>query len=135
MKYVNDIQEAAVISYLSKEFNISLEKATFLVEACGSRLQLVLKCAANKDPYRQLDDIYEESLGPVKIFYNIVQQHSELRDAISKIANGEKFTLYNLLCNLWKVAKFSQVIYVGSGSRLLFQNRIIEQLWKRHFPK
>ena len=135
MKYVDDIQEATVISYLSKEFNMSLEKATFLVEACGSRLRLVLKCAACKDPNRQLDDIYEESLGHITIFYNIVQQHSELRDATSKIANGEKFTLYNLPRDLWKVEKFSQVIYVGSGSRLIFQNRIIEELWKRHFPK
>lgn len=133
MKYVEDIQGDLVVKYLVEECNVPKERAADLVEQCGLRLRLILKCAFEERYLRQLDVINKVSLEHLKIFYKFVEKHHELHDALTKIAKGEIITLHDIPKELWQIEKFSYIIYVGIGSQLFFQNQIIEKLWEVHF--
>ena len=71
-RYIEDIQGDLVVKYLEEERNVPEERAADLVEQWGSRLRLVVKCATVKKSLQELDEIYEDSLGHLKIFYKFV---------------------------------------------------------------
>jgi hypothetical protein len=133
MQHIEDMQADVIIKYLVEEHNIPIDIAANIIEKCGTRLRLVLKCATAEDWKRQLDELYSDALENLNVFYASIKEYHELHATLTKISKGEIITLFNIPKDQWHVEKFSQIIYVGRGARLYFQNRIVEEMWKEHF--
>ena len=130
--YIQDFDKSLVLSYLENSLKIPADAATYIIDKCGTRLRLL-------DRFIRISNLAEAQLGVtaqdiaanelVKEFYALSNKLPELLVTMKNIVDGKSMYVKDLPKDLQLVDYIGKILYVGPGSQIYFQNKVIERAW------
>ena len=132
LEFIQDVERPEMLSYLVNDCHIPKEVATFCLDKCGTRFRLLQRCIVDPSLAKVQAvvaslDITSEAY--VKQFYVMLKKYPEALIVMRNLVNGIKMDVDNLPEDLQRVEKIGQILYVGLGSQLFFQNVHVERAW------
>jgi len=130
--YIQDFDKSLVLSYLENSLHIPADAATHIIDKFGTRLRLLDRCVRISNlAEAQLEvtaqDIAADEL--VKDFYALSDKLPELLITMKNIVDGNSMYVEDLPKDLQLVDYIGKILYVGPGSQIYFQNKVIERAW------
>ena len=140
-EYISDLPEKDLLDFLTRQDRLNLKEsvAKIIVEKCGTRFRIIntalLSSSTDDDILKNVDNLYKDANQQLEAFLQLAVEY----DKIPKLLRDmlvEKQHLSSLPEKLQRQELISKLFYVGPGSELTFQNKIMENLVQLKFsPK
>jgi DNA polymerase III delta prime subunit len=136
MEYLSDLPKDSMLDYLTAKdgFNLSQEIAEFILEKCGTRFRIIKDIletySLEADIRKNINFLYSREKLRLDSFLQLANEYPSIPKLLSDVCDKSQ-PLSILPEKLQRQEVISKIFYVGPGSALTFQNKIIENLVKQ----
>jgi hypothetical protein len=122
-----------MLHYLNRVHNLPEDVASYYISKCGTRVRVLQSLgemySLNVTKKKNIQDLvirYESAIITFKLLF------PEITDILKRVYSSEKVYFRDLPQSLNKV-NIDKILYVGPGSQLFFEEKIIENIVGKSF--
>jgi len=137
-EYISDLPETYLLDYFTKTNGLELSVAESIVKSCGTRFRIIndamLSSSTDDNIEENITNLYKETAKQLETFLQLDDKY-EIPKILEYMLDKKekKMHLSDLHENLQRQERISKFFYVGPGSELYFENKIIKNLVRLKF--